>query len=142
MDIGGSDMSFNHKNLRIIKVSNDRNGNFMKLAITLSDGFAIIRWSLDDFTFKRIKEIVFMNYFDKLEKEYHFELVPIVETCVENPKGERKFIGNVRCVQRRQAARIEFECSEKFAGNMEWLKREVRSLKDIKHLFWENFQEW
>jgi hypothetical protein len=51
-------VTFNHKNLRIIKVSNDKNGHFMKLEITLSDGIAIIRWGLDDFTFKKIKEIV------------------------------------------------------------------------------------
>jgi hypothetical protein len=60
---------------------------------------------------------------------------------MEKPQGERKFIGNLRCVQRRQAARIEFECSEKFAGNMEWLRNEVRSFKDIKHLLWGNFKE-
>lgn len=134
-------MYFNQKNLKIIKVSKDRNGHFMKLEITLSDGIAIIRWGLDEFTSKRIKEIVSRNYFDSLEKEYHYELLPYVGTCVEKPKGERKFIGHVRCVQRRQAARIEFECSEKFAGNMEWLKKEVRTLNDIKHLFWDQWEE-
>jgi hypothetical protein len=139
--MGGSEVTFNHKNLRIIKVSNDKNGHFMKLEITLSDGIAIIRWGLDDFTFKKIKEIVAVNYFDSLEKKYHYELLPIVGTCMEKPQGERKFIGNLRCVQRRQAARIEFECSEKFAGNMELLRNEVRSFKDIKHLLWGNFKE-
>lgn len=62
-------MYFNHKNLRIIKVSNDRNGHFLKLEIILSDGIAIIRWGLDKITSKRIKEIVSINYFDSLEKE-------------------------------------------------------------------------
>ncbi|WP_417900203.1 hypothetical protein ABN702_08135 [Bacillus haimaensis] len=85
-------MYVNHKNLRIIKVSNDRNGHLMKLEITLFDGIAIIRWGLDEFTAKGIKEIVSRIYFDSLEKEYHYELLPYVGTCVEKPKGKRKFI--------------------------------------------------
>lgn len=70
----------------------------MKLVIKLLDGTAIIRWGLDDFTFKRLKDIVCRNYFDRLEKDYHYELLPYVGASVEKPKGKKKFIGIVRCV--------------------------------------------
>ncbi|MCA1319577.1 hypothetical protein LC085_06590 [Bacillus tianshenii] len=111
----------------------------MKLELSLSDGNATIRWGLNHLDFKKIRDIVSKNYFDSLEKEYHYELLPYVGTKIEYPKGPQTFIGNVRCIQGIKAARIEFICSEQFAGNMEWLKLEVRCTEHVKHLLWENF---
>jgi hypothetical protein len=132
-------MQINHNNLKILKVSKDNAGKFLKLEVNLPDGAAIIRWGLDDLDFKRIRDIVSKNYFDSLQTEYHYELLPSVGISLDKPKGNQKFIGSVRCVQGDKAARIEFECSERFAGNMEWFRSDVGCLGDIKHLGWENF---
>lgn len=128
----------NHENLKILQASKDHFGSHLKLEVTFGDGTIVIRWGLDEIDFLRIIEIIKSNYFDSLEQGYHYELLPYVGVCLDKPNGKQKFLANLRCVQGKKAARIEFECSDRFAGNLEWFKKEVRCLKDLDRLRWEN----
>ncbi|KMJ57674.1 hypothetical protein AB685_15670 [Bacillus sp. LL01] len=134
------DTQANHENMKILKASKDTIGSHLKLEVTLPDGSIIIRFGLDEVDYIKIRDIVKKNHFDSLEAEYHYELLPYIGVSLDKQKGEQKFIANVRCVQGQKAARIEFECSERFAGNMEWFKRDVRCLRDLEHLKWEKFK--
>ncbi|WP_404469792.1 hypothetical protein [Sutcliffiella horikoshii] len=130
----------NHENLKILQASKDRFGSHLKLEVTLPDERIVIRWGLDDEDYLKIRDIVKGNYFDNLEAGYHYELLPYVVVSLNKPNGKQKFLANLRCVQGQKAARIEFECSERFAGNIEWFKKEVRCIKDLEHLKWEKFK--
>ncbi|MEO2076581.1 MAG: hypothetical protein ABGX20_14525 [Bacillus sp. (in: firmicutes)] len=132
-------MSINLNNFRIVEVSKDKVGRYIKLDVQLPDGDRIIRWDLDEFTYKQIKEVVSKKHFDSLAIHYLYEIVPYVSTYQEKPKSQPYFRGVIRCIQGNRAARIEFPCSERFAGNMEWFRKEVKKVEDIKHLIWENF---
>jgi hypothetical protein len=132
-------MLINLSNFRIVEVSKDKVGLYIKLDVQLPDGDCIIRWELDDFTYKQIKEVVSRKHFDSLAINYLFEIVPYVSTYQEKPKSQPYYKGVIRCIQGNRAARIEFPCSERFAGNMEWFRKEVKKVEDIKHLGWENF---
>ncbi|WP_244951598.1 hypothetical protein [Sutcliffiella horikoshii] len=128
-----------HQNMKILKASIDCFGSHLKLKITLPDGNIVIRWGLADEDYLRIRNIIKENYFDSLEGEYHYELLPYVVVSLDKPNGKQKFLASLRCVQGKKAARIEFECSERFAGNIEWFKKDVRCIQDLKHLKWEKF---
>jgi hypothetical protein len=132
-------MSINLSNFRIIEVSKDKAGRYIKLDIRLPDGDCIVRWDLDEFTYKQIKEIVSKKYFDSLAIDYLYELVPYSLTYQEKPNSHPYYRGVIRCVQGDRAARIEFPCSERFAGNMVWFRQEVNKVEDLKYLIWENF---
>ena len=123
----------NHKNFKILAISKDEMGKSMKLEIELPDGTITIRWALDNFTYRRIKEITSRNYFDSLSTAYRFELVSYYISCYDS-----SYRGYIRCIQADRAKRIEFICSENFAGNMEWFRKEIQSIADIQHLAWEN----
>lgn len=129
----------NHQNMKILKASKDRFGSLLKLEVMLLDERIVIRWGLDDEDYIKIRDIVKNNYFDSLEVGYHYELLPYVGVSLDKPNGKQKFLANLRCVQGQKAARIEFECSERFAGNMEWFKNDVKCIKDLEHLKWEKF---
>lgn len=130
----------NHPNLKILKTSKDRFGSHLILEVILPDGIIVIRWGLEDEDYKKIRDVVIKSYFDNLESVYHYELLPYVGVSLDKPNGKQKFLANLRCVQGKKAARIEFECSERFAGNMEWFKKDVRCIKDLEHLKWEKFK--
>lgn len=66
-------------------------------------------------------------------------MLPYVSSYQEKPKSVPLFYGCVRCIQGNRAKRIEFNCSGRFAGNMEWFKKDVQKMDDIKHLIWGNF---
>ena len=108
----------------------------MKLEIQLPDGPSIIRWILDQFTYMQIKEVVSKKHFDSLAIDYRFELVPYTTSYQEKPENIHTFKGIIRCLQGDRSMRIEFICSERFAGNMAWMKNVVRHTDDIKHLIW------
>ncbi|WP_230503168.1 hypothetical protein [Sutcliffiella rhizosphaerae] len=112
----------------------------MKLKIYLEGTWVTVRWGLDTDSYIKIAKIVKRNYFDSLAKEYYYELVPQIGIYKESPIKEKIFLGCLRCVQQTKAKRIEFECSEHFAGNIEWFKKDVKKLKDVEHLAWEKFQ--
>lgn len=57
----GVQIAINFPNFRIMEVSKDAKGRYMKLEIQLPDGLSIIRWDLDQFTYTRIKELVSKN---------------------------------------------------------------------------------
>lgn len=135
----GIAMSINLDNFRIVEVSKDKVGLYIKLDVQLPDGDCIIRWDLDDFTYKQIKEVVSRKHFDSLAINYLYEIVPYVSTYQEKTKSQPYYRGVIRCIQGNRAARIEYPCSERFAGNMEWFRKEVKKVEDIKHLVWENF---
>ncbi|NLP49850.1 hypothetical protein [Bacillus sp. RO1] len=129
-----------HENLKILQASIDRFGSYLMLEVALADGRIKIRWGLDAEDYVEIRNIIKENYFDSLEGEYHYELLPYVGVSLDQPNGKQKFLANLRCVQGKKAARIEFECSDRFAGNMEWFKKDVRCLQDLEHLKWEKFK--
>ncbi|WP_226683205.1 hypothetical protein [Sutcliffiella horikoshii] len=128
----------NHQNLKILKASKDPFGSHLKLSVILPDGIIVIRWGLADEDYLRIRDIIKENYFDSLEAGYQYELLPYVVVSLDKPNGKQKFLANLRCVQGNKAARIEFECSQRFAGNIEWFKKEVRCIQDLEHLKWES----
>lgn len=130
----------NQENIRILNVSKDTTGCHLKLKITLPDGSAVIRWGIEEMDYKRLRDILSSNYFDSLEVHYHYELLTFIGVSLDKPKGEKKFIASLRCVQGQKVAKIEFECSERFAGNMEWFRQEVRSLEDLESLRWEKLK--
>jgi hypothetical protein len=86
-----------------------------------------------------MKEIVSKKFFDSLATGYHYELAPYAWTSKENPKEPPGYKGAIRCIQGNRTARIEFPCSSKFAGNMEWFKKEVNRVEDIEHLLWKKY---
>jgi hypothetical protein len=134
-------MSLNLNNFQIIEVSKDQAGRYIKLNIELPDGDCIIRWDLDEFTYEKIKEVVSKKHFDTLAIDYLYEIVPYVSIYQEKSKSQPFYRGAIRCIQGSRAARIEFSCSVRFAGNMEWFRNEVRKVEDIEHLFWSNRAE-
>ncbi|MCA1030921.1 hypothetical protein LCL95_07810 [Bacillus timonensis] len=132
-------MSTNLNNFRIVELSKDKFGRYIKLNVQFPEGDCIIRWDLDEFTYKQIKEVVSKKHFDSLAIHYLYEIVPYVSTYQENPMSTPYYRGVIRCIQGNRAAKIEFPCSKRFAGNMEWFRKEVKKVEDIKHLVWENF---
>ena len=127
-------MVINFPNFRIIEVSKDVKGRYVKLEIQLPEGLSIIRWELDQFTFLQIKEVVSKKHFDSLATDYSYELVPYTKGYQEN--NIPTFNGIIRCIQGKRMIRIEFVCSKRFAGNMVWFTNEVQNIDDIKHLLW------
>ena len=127
-------MVINFPNFKIIEVSKDAKGRYVKLEIQLLEGLSIIRWELDQFTFLQIKEVVSKKHFDSLATDYSYELVPYTKGYQEN--NIPTFNGIIRCIQGNRMLRIEFVCSKRFAGNMVWFTNEVQNIDDIKHLLW------
>jgi hypothetical protein len=130
-------MAINLPNFRLIEVSKDEKGRYMKLEIQLPDGLSIIRWDLDPFTYARIKELVSKKHFDSLATDYTYELVSNASSYQERPKSIPTFLGIIRCLQGNRSIRIEFTCSERFAGNMAWFRNEIQNKDDLKHLIWQ-----
>ncbi|WP_413306295.1 hypothetical protein AA0X95_05485 [Bacillus sp. 1P10SD] len=132
-------MQMNLNKIRIVEVSKDKIGSYIKLDVQLPDGDCIIRWDLDELTYKNIKEVVSKKHFDSLAIDNRYEIRPYISTYQERPNSQPYFKGVISCIQGNRVARVEFPCSERFAGNMEWFRKEVKKVEDIKHLFWENF---
>lgn len=130
----GADLMNVIGNFKILTVSKDIQGPYMKMKVTLSDGTSTIRFGLDEPTYENIKEIVSKNYFDSLAKGYRFELLPYYATYQEIDNSKPVFMGSIRCIQDQRAKNIQFPCTERFAGNLEWFKHAVYSTEDIKHL--------
>lgn len=130
----------NHENMTILNIAKDPHGPHLKLEVTLPDGKAVIRWGLVEADYSKLRDIVTHNHFDRLDGNYYYELVPFTGVNLDKAKGKQKFIASVRCVQGQKAAKIEFECTERFAGNMEWFRLEVKGLKDLESLRWENLK--
>lgn len=130
-------MAINLPNFRIIEVSKDEKGRYMKLEIQLPDELSIIRWDLDQFTYKRIKELVSKKHFDSLATDYTYELVSNASSKQEKANSIPTFVGIIRCLQGNRSIRIEFTCSERFAGNMAWFRNEIQNKDDLKHLIWQ-----
>jgi hypothetical protein len=129
-------MAINIPNFRIMEISKDAKGRYMKLEIQLPDGQSIIRWELDQFTYTQIKRMVSKKHFDSLATDYRYELVPYTNGYQELPKSTPTFNGIIRCIQGNRSIRLEFICSQRFAGNMAWFRNEVQNIDGIKHLKW------
>ncbi len=132
-------MFINHKNFKVIEVSRDRIGLYCKLEVKLPDGTLVIRWGLDHFTYKQIKNVTSKSHYDSLATHDYFELLPYVVSFQERPKSTPVYYGYLRFIQGNQARKVQFTCSELFAGNMEWFRKDVRGINDIGHLDWGNF---
>ncbi len=124
----------NQENIKILNVSKDKVGCHLKLKVILPDGSTVIRWGLEETDYIKLRDIMKHNYFDRLAEDFFYELIPFTGVSLDKPKGKKKFIASVRCVQGQKVAKIEFECSERFAGNMEWYRQEVRCLEDLENL--------
>lgn len=109
------------------------------MLVKLPDGLLTIRWDLDHFTYKQIKEVVTKKYFDSLANDYSYNMRPYISSYQDRAYSTPVFYGAVRCIQGKRAKNVEFKCSELFAGNMEWFRNNVHYLKDIDHLKWGNF---
>jgi hypothetical protein len=129
----------NLNNFQILDVSKDQIGRYLKLKVHLPNGDCVIRWGLDELTYRQIKEVVPKKNFDSLARDYSYEMVPYVSIHQEKPKSQPNYRGAIRCIQENHAAKVEFPCSSKFAGNMEWFRKEVSGVEDVKHLLWENY---
>ncbi|KXH87587.1 hypothetical protein AU377_02820 [Sporosarcina sp. HYO08] len=125
----------NLQNYELLKVAKDVEGGYCKVKLNLSDGPIIIRWGLDEYTYENMKKTVSRNYFDSLAKQYRFELLPY-ETAILDAEQWTVFKAHIRCVQGDRACRIDFPCSETFAGNLRWIRTEVTSINDLQHLEW------
>lgn len=126
-------------NFKIITVSRDALGSFMKITLPLIEGDFIIRWALDDFSYLQIKQLVSTKYFDSLAKGYRYELVSYYSSHLENLGAEMIHKGYIRCILPDRGKNIPFLCSPQFAGNMEWLTHVAKSRHEIEHLDWKNF---
>ena len=132
-------MSFTGLNrLGILGVSKDKIGRYVKLRATLSDGTLDFRCELDALTYKYLRESVSKKYFDSLASGYHYDLILIYQQNV-NENHDLPYKGLIRCTQGNRSIQVEFPCSERFAGNIGWFTREVKTIKDIQHLEWTNF---
>ncbi|WP_141432193.1 hypothetical protein [Bacillus sp. 03113] len=127
-------------NFKIINVSRDSLGRFMKLQLPLVEGEFMIRWALDEFTYLQIKQIFSTKYFDSLAKGYRYELVSFYSHHLEKTDNKTIYKGSIRCILPDRSMNIPFVCSPQFAGNMEWLTHVAKNLQDIEHLKWENFK--
>lgn len=126
----------NLPNFKILQVSRDLKGAYIIIIVELPDGSIQIRWDVDEFTYEEIKGITARNYFDSLAKGYYFELLPYINTYSDQVR-KVAFESHIRCVQGDRAKRIDFMCSERFAGNLEWIRQEVREVEDLKHVEWK-----
>ncbi|MGG3466838.1 hypothetical protein ABES02_04770 [Neobacillus pocheonensis] len=122
------------RNYEILSVSKGIHNPFVKMKVTLSDGSAVIRFGLDEDTYENMKEIVSKNYFDSLAKGYRFELLPNYATYQELENNQPVYMGSIKCIQGKWAKNLQFPCTARFAGNLEWFKQAVYSIEDIKHL--------
>lgn len=127
--------------LAILKVARDEIGRYVKLNATLSDGTLEFRCELDAQTYKHLRKAVDTKYFDSLATEYHYDLILISQRneVVNSDSTDLPYKGVIRCTQGGRAIQMEFPCSERFAGDMEWFRKEVESIDDIQHLAWANF---
>lgn len=122
--------------LRILEISKDKIGRYAKFRASLSDGTLDFRCELDALTYKYLRESVSKKYFDSLASGYQYDLILNTQQNVNN---DLPFKGIIRCSQGNRAIQVEFPCSERFAGNINWFAMEVKTTKDIQHLEWTNF---
>ncbi|WP_019244086.1 MULTISPECIES: hypothetical protein [Bacillus] len=132
-------MFANANTFKIIECSKDAIGCYIKLEIKLPDGTSIIRWDLDNFTYKQIKGILNRKYFDSLSVNYSYEMLPYITSEHDTVKNTPKHYGSIRYIDGNKGKNVMFNCSELFAGNMEWFRRYVSETKDIEHLFWDKY---
>ncbi|MDW0114846.1 hypothetical protein QT711_16745 [Sporosarcina saromensis] len=126
---------FNLPNYKILLVSKDQLGHYLKVRIELQDGPIDIRWDVDELTYGEIRSITRNNYFDSLAKDYYFELLPFA-SAYKDELNKPTYEGTIRCVQGDRAKRIDFICSEQFAGNLEWLRQQERTVNDLAIVRW------
>lgn len=124
--------------LAILKDSRDEIGRYVKFNASLVDGTLDFRCELDAATYKHIRKAVDIKYFDSLATEYHYDLI-LTYQSIELVETELPYKGVIRCTQNDRAIQVEFPCSERFAGNIEWFRKEVKSIEDIQHLAWVIF---
>ena len=127
--------------LAILKVSRDEIGRYVKWKANLSDGTLEFRCELDAPTYKHLRKAVDTKYFDSLATEYQYDLILTYQfnEKVDLKLSDLPYNGVIRCTKSDRAIQVEFPCSERFAGNMEWFRKEVESIEDIQHLAWANF---
>ncbi|MFS0862216.1 hypothetical protein [Fredinandcohnia sp. 179-A 10B2 NHS] len=126
---------------KILDVAKDDVGPYLKLEIELTDGTtAVIRWGLNSEDYKQIRSIVTKKHFDSLATGYSYELLPYYSSVQERTGSTPTFYGSVRCIQETRVMKVDFVCSERFAGNLEWFRSHVSCLADVQHIIWEDFR--
>jgi len=99
--------------LKILEISNDKIGRYVKLRATLADGTLDFRCELDALTYKYLRESVSKKYFDSLASGYQYDLILISQHTHENL--DLPFKGLIRCTQGNRAIQVEFPCTERFS---------------------------
>ena len=119
----------------IIDIAKDELGRYARLEVKLVDGISEIRCELDSITYRYLKAAVSKKYFDSLATGYRYELILYYQ---QNDNGDAgtPYKGLIRCLQGDRSIKVEFPCSERFAGNLEWFGKEVKTTKDIEHIKW------
>ncbi len=71
---------------------------YIKRLVTRSDGSFIMRWDLDRFTYKQVKEIVTRKYFDSLADDYRYEMRPYISGYQDSSNSTPVYCGALRCI--------------------------------------------
>ncbi|WP_078555944.1 hypothetical protein [Bacillus alkalicellulosilyticus] len=121
----------------ILGISKDDIGRFIKIKATFPDGEIVFRWGLDSLTYVNLNKAYSTRAFDKMPNlNYEYKLLNGYSSS-PNPDNTRNFSGYIECILGKQTKQIEFKCSEKFAGNLEWMSG-VKSFEELNHLIWKD----
>jgi hypothetical protein len=126
--------------ISIIEINKDTDGRYLKMRVDFKDDSMLIRWGLDQFTFGSLKKAVYTRYFDDIPGlNYKYRLSKDYCTRVNRDSSEAEYFGAVECILGEKRKNIEFPCSLQFASNLQWLRTQVKSIQDLKHLDWNNW---
>ncbi len=124
----------------ILDLNIDSDGRYLKIRAELEDGCITIRWGLDKYTFGKLKKAISIRHFDNMPGLHYIYRLSRDCTILQR-NNEMIHVGTVECIFGDKRKNIEFSCSVQFASNLNWLRTEVKSVKDLKHLDWDNWRE-
>jgi hypothetical protein len=121
----------------ILEVSKDDIGRYAKIKAIFSDGEVIIRWGLDSLTYVNLKSASSTRPFDRMPNlKYEYKLLNFYSSS-RNTDETKIYSGFIECYLGKQSKQLEFKCSEKFAGNIEWISG-ITSSEELKGLEWKD----
>jgi hypothetical protein len=119
--VGSENMTRNRglPQFEVLQIAEDDIGAYAKLKAIYYDGEIVIRWGLDPFTYGNLKRAVSNRYFETMPGiVYEYKLIT---SYSHNRKKD--YVGYLECILGKQTKQIEFNCSELFAGNIEWMRK-------------------
>jgi hypothetical protein len=124
--------------LDILEVSFDTIGKYIKINGHFEDGEIILRWGIDQLTFRNLRSSIEKKYFDDMVGvKYTFRLLKGYSFKIDEI-GKKIYVARLECFCDHKNKEIEFVCTELFAGNMEWFKN-IKKIEEIRHMDWNNF---